>query len=44
MREEADVQGCKRREDASPETAPERKKRLDYLRQIYVHDKIPESR
>ena len=28
MREEADVQGCKRREDASPETAPERKKAI----------------
>lgn len=45
MREEADAQGCKRREDASPEMAPGRKKGIDLSsRRIYVREKIPESR
>jgi len=45
MREAADVQGCKRMEDASPETAPRRKKVIDLCsHRIYVPDTIPESR
>jgi hypothetical protein len=45
MRERAYVQGCRRREDASPDMAPGREKVIDLpSRQIYVRYTIPESR